>query len=54
MTEQPVPAAAVQPQAGQPPRRAYTAPRLTLHGTVQGLTHGVGDINGVSGTPDGG
>jgi len=54
MTEQPV-LVAVQPQAGQPPRRPYAPPRLTLHGTVETLTQSGGIGGGdASGVPDGG
>ena len=54
MTELSAPSTQTQLALVTPPQRAYTPPRLTIYGTVQSLTHGVGDINGVSGTPDGG
>jgi hypothetical protein len=53
MTDQTPPIAPAKIVSAGTPRSAYTTPRLTTYGTVQGLTHGVGDVNGVSGTPDG-
>jgi len=32
-----------------PPRRAYTAPRLVVHGNVQALTQDLSSIDGTSG-----
>jgi len=34
------------------PRRAYTAPRLVVHGTVQTLTLGTTGVDGTSGVDD--
>ncbi len=51
MTDQAVPAAQPQPAPIPTPQRAYTAPRLTVHGTVETLTQsggiGGGDASGV-------
>lgn len=48
MTEQPT----STPLAEPTPRRAYTAPRLVVHGTVQTLTQDTIGIDGASSVDD--